>query len=401
MHRSLRVVGVLFCFIALLGLPAAQTNAPGTNPNAQEHLARAQQALAKKQLDLAAQELHEAVTADPTNVEARANLGVVEFLQGKYAEAEPDLREALKQQPKLWKAQAILGLCEKAQRKFDSARSSLEKSFFHLDDPQLQMRAGMALVEIDYQRRDFDPALAVLASLQKIDPANPDVLYVLYRIHSDLAVQARDTLASVAPDSARMHQLLAEHLVTEGKIKEAIVQYQEALHINPRLPGVHFELGEAILENSTSDEARKQAEREFKIAIEINPDDAKSESRLGALANLRNEKEIALQHYSQAAELDPEYSEAQVGLGAVLMSTGHPEKAIEHLLQALRLDPLNASAHFRLSQAYRQLGRAADADEEVAKFKQLREAEERLQAVYGQLKQNAGAERALQPDLPK
>ena len=83
------------------------------------------------------------------------------------------------------------------------------------------------------------------------------------------------------------------------------------------------------------------------------------------------------------------------------MSTGHPEKAIEHLLQALRLDPLNASAHFRLSQAYRQLGRAADADEEVAKFKHLREAEERLQAVYGQLNQDAGAEKVLQPDLPK
>ncbi len=401
MRRSLLVVCFTLGYLAMLGLLPAQTQGQGANPKAQEHLARAQQALANKQLEQAAQELHEAVIADPANVEALANLGVVEFLQGKYAEASTDLGEALKLQPKLWKAQAILGLCEKAQQKFASARSALEKSFPHLDDPQLKMRAGMALVELDYRQHDFEPALAVLASLQKLDPANPDVLYVIYRIHSDLAAQARDSLASAAPASARMHQLLAEHLVTEGKIKEAINQYREALRIDPRLPGVHFELGEAILQDSTSDEARTQAEQEFGTALQINPGDAKSESRLGALANLRNEKDLSLQHYSRAAELDPQYSEAQVGLGTVLMSDGHPEKAIEHFSQAIRLDPLNASAHFRLSQAYRKLGRAADADAEIARFKQLREAEARLQEAYGQVNQDAGAEKALHPDLPK
>jgi tetratricopeptide (TPR) repeat protein len=401
MFGSLRMIGVLFGLIAAAGALSGQTGNSTGNPEAQKHLAQAQQALANRQLDLAGEELHKALIADSANVEARANLGMVEFLQGKYVEASNDLRQALTLQPKLWKAHAILGLSDKALGSFDSARSELAKSFSHLDDPQLQMRVGMASVELDYQQHDLDAALAVLASLRKIELDNPDVLYVTYRIHSDLSAQARDALAAVAPDSARMHQLLAEHLVTEGKIRKAIDQYREALRIDPRLPGVHFELGEAILEDSTSDQAQQQARQEFETALKINPGDAKSESRLGALANLHNEKEIALQHYSHATELDPEYSDAQIGLGAVLMSTGKAEEALEHLLQAIRVDPMNASAHYRLSQAYRQLGHTAQADEEIARFKQLRESEERLQAAYDQVNEEAGVEKALQPDLPK
>jgi len=214
-----RVAGTL-AFLFLIAASAAQTHTPGED--VREHLALAQQALANKHFDVAESELQSVLTADANNLEARANLGVVEFLQGKYAEADKDLRVALRLQPNLWQAQAILGLCEKAQRKLDSAQSLLETSFPHLQDPQLRMRAGMALVELDYQHHGFEPALAVLASLQKLDAANPDVLYVTYRIHADLAAQARDNLAMAAPDSARMHQLLAEHLVTEGKIKDAI-----------------------------------------------------------------------------------------------------------------------------------------------------------------------------------
>jgi tetratricopeptide (TPR) repeat protein len=273
----------------------------------------------------------------------------------------------------------------------------LEKSFPHLQDRQLRTRAGIALVEIDYQRRDFESALVILNSLQKIDAANPDVLYVSYRIHADLAAQARDNLALAAPDSARMHQLLAEHLVTEGKIKDAVAQFREALQIDSRLPGVHFELGEALLQESASQDARQQAEQEFKTALEVNPADAKSECSLGALANARGESDLARQHYSRSAELDPMYAEAQIGLGALLAS-GQPNEALPHLLQAVRLDPMSSGAHFRLSQVYRRLGRTSEANDEIAKFKQLRAAERRLQAAYGQGNAVSVTEKLINPD---
>jgi tetratricopeptide (TPR) repeat protein len=380
----------------------AQKPASAPQREIREHIAKAQQALVDKQLDSAIRELNAVLALDPKNVEARGNLGVVQFLEGKYAEASQNLRAALRLQPSLWKAQAILGLCEKFQGRFDSAKTLLEKSVPHLQqDPKLQVRAGMALVELDYQHRDLEKALSVLSLLQSTDPANPDVLYVVYRIHTDLATQARHTLAMVAPDSARMHQLLAQHLINEGDAKNAVTQYREALRIDPHLPGAHFELGEAILMDSGTAQGQQEAQKEFEAAIAVNPADSKSECRLGGLFNLRGDLDNAQKHYLRAAELDPSESEAQIGLGKILMSTGHPEEALPHLIAAVRVDPTNARAHYRLSQLYRQLERPSDAEREMGTFQELRKTEERLRSAYAQFYKEPSSSQTLSPDIPQ
>lgn len=402
MSTILRVaVFFLMFFCCTFVCLSAQTATSFPKRDIQEHLARAQQALAGKQLDSAIRELNAVLALDPKNVEARGNLGVVQFLDGKYAEASQNLRAALRLQPSLWKAQAILGLCEKVQGRLDSARTLLEKSFPHLQDKKLQVRAGMALAELDYQQGDLEKTSAVLGVLQKLDPTNVDVLYVVYRVHTDLATQARDRLALIAPNSARMHQLLAQHLVSEGDAKEAIAEYREAVRIDPRLPGAHFELGEAILEESMSEQSQQDAQKEFETALAVNPGDAKAECRLGALFSLHADMDAALSHYRRATELAPDDPEAQVGLGKALMSTGQLDSAVEHLRHAVAVDPLDAQAHYRLSQAYRRLGRSSEADSEVATFKQLRDAKERLHSAYVHIYKESGNSQALNPDIPK
>jgi tetratricopeptide (TPR) repeat protein len=402
MSTILRVaVFFLMFFSCTLVCLSAQAGASDPKREMQAHLARAQQAVADKQFEAAIRELNAVLALDPKNVEARGNLGVVEFLQGNFASASQNLRQALRLQPSLWKAQAILGLCEKAQGRFDSAKTLLEKSFPHLQDKKLQIRAGMALAELDYQQGDLEKTSAVLAVLQKLDPTNVDVLYVVYRVHTDLATQARDSLALIAPNSARMHELLAQHLVTEGDAKGAIAQYREAVRIDPRLPGAHFELGEAILEDSMSEQSQQDAQKEFETALTVNPGDAKAESRLGALFSLHGDMDAALSHYRRAAELAPDDPEAQVGLGKVLMSAGQLDQALEHLRHAVAVDALDAQAHYRLSQAYRQLGRISEAASEVATFKQLREAKERLRSAYVHIYKESGNSQALNPDIPQ
>jgi tetratricopeptide (TPR) repeat protein len=386
-----------FAFVSLF----AQKAVSAPQREIREHLARAQQAMADKQLDSALHEFTAILALDPNNVEAKGDLGVVQYLEGNYAEASQNLRAALRLQPALWKAQAILGLCERAQGRFDSARTLLAKSFPHLQDPKLQIRAGMALAELDYQWRDLEKASAVLAVLQKLDPANVDVLYVIYRVHTDLATQARDNLALIAPNSARMHQVLAQHLFTEGDAKGAVAQYREAVRIDPHLPGAHFELGEAILKDSMSEGSQQNAQKEFETALAINPSDAKAEAQLGALFSLHGDVAAALSHYQRAAELSPDDPEAQVGLGKVLMSTGEPEKALQHLLAAVRIDPTNAQAHYRLAQLYRQLARASDAEREMGTFLELRQGEERLRSAYSQIYRQSGNSQALNPDIPQ
>jgi len=401
MFRIFKTVSFLIC-LSFSFVLSAQKSPTAPQREIREHFTKAQQAMQGRQLDTAFGEFSAILALDPKNVEARGDLGVVQFFQGKYADASPNLQAAVRAQPSLWKAQAILGLCEKAQGRLDSAKTLLEKSVPHLQqDPKLQVRAGLALVELDYRRRDMEKALGVLSLLQNTDPTNADVLYVVYRIHTDLATEARQTLAMVAPDSARMHQLLAQHLINERDAKHAVTQYREAIRIDPHLPGTHFELGEAILMDSGATVGQQDAQKEFEAAIAENPGDAKSECRLGALFGLGGDNENARKHYLRAAELDPTESEAQAGLGKILMSTGQPNEALPFLLAAVRLNPINAPAHYRLAQLYRQLGRAADAEKELATFKELRNTEDRLREAYAPAGKESGSSQALNPDIPQ
>jgi tetratricopeptide (TPR) repeat protein len=379
-------------FVTLLTLlsgifPARISSAQGTADKLREieqHEALARQALDQKHPDVAIAEYQAILKLDPKNAEARGNLGVIAFLQGNCTVAGDHFEQALKLQPSLWKAQAMLGICEKYRGHPKQAKLLLEESFPHLKEPRLQIRAGLALVELDYQQGQLEEALPVLGALQEADPANVDVLYVLYRIHTDLADQARDKIGLVAPDSARMHEILAQHLINEGDAEHAVEQYREALRIDPHLPGVHFELGEALLQNNfpSPELARQNAQKEFETALQLNPQDQKSECRLGAIYFLQNNFSEALAHFSRAEELNPADPEAHIGLGRVLAATDQPQIAMEHFRRSVQLDPLNANAHFQLSRLYRRLGRNEEADRETAAFKKLREAKDRLRSTY-------------------
>lgn len=68
-----------------------------------------------------------------------------------------------------------------------------------------------------------------MTEMEKVDPTNLDVLYAAYRVHSQLAAQAIDSLAGVSPDSVQLHRALAERLVSQGQLVAATAKYEKAL----------------------------------------------------------------------------------------------------------------------------------------------------------------------------
>jgi len=109
-----------------------------------------------------------------------------------------------------------------------------------------------------------------------------------------------------APESARTHQLMAEMLINRGEARAALIQYRKALEINPKLRGAHYELGEAILQDSRQAPALQAAEVEFRAALAENPADANAEYRLGTICTLRRDYKTAIAHYSRALQLQPD-----------------------------------------------------------------------------------------------
>ena len=58
------------------------------------------------------------------------------------------------------------------------------------------------------------------------------------------------SLSLVAPRSGQMHQIMAHELAKQGQMEAAIGNFREGLRVDPKLPGVHFELAEALNANT-------------------------------------------------------------------------------------------------------------------------------------------------------
>ena len=374
-------------FVVLLVAATAgfSQSAPSHQQQVEEHSRKAQEYLRENKPDLAVPEFKAIVALDPNNVDARGNLGVLLSFQGAYAEAIPQLRAALKLQPALWKIKALLGMAEKRTGDIKGALDDLENAFPKLKEQKIRIETGMELIDTYSMAGDLDKAAATVSVLRELDPTSVEFIYTAYRIYSDLADESRLSLIVVAPNSARTHQMMAHELARQGKADEAIANYREALKIDPKLPGLHFELAE-MLNNSTIPNGRQEAESEYRAALAVNPLDEKSECRLGDLAALKGDSKAANEHYERALKLLPNDAEANIGLAKTLMSMNQSEKALPLLEHAVKLDPTSAVAHFRLSTVYREIGRTADAKRELEEYQKYKDMKEKLRELYRKMR---------------
>ena len=328
---------------------------------------------------MAAAEFAAIIALDPKNVDARGNLGVLLFFQGKYAESIPHFRAALKMQPELWKIQALLGVAEKRTGDAQEARGYLEKAFPQVREEKVRVETGMELIDLYSQTGDLNKAAATVGVLRELEPTNEAILYSAYRIYSDLTDESILSLMVVAPKSAHMHELMAHELAKHGHTAEAIENFRVAIKIDPQLPGLHYELAEMLYASS---EGREEAAGEYKKALALNPMDDSSECRPGDIASQKSDLKEAHERYSRDVQLRPDDAEASLGLAKVLMAMGQLEKAEQILLRAVQLDPTSAVAHFRLSALYRRAGRVADAQRELEQYQKYRAMKEKLRDLY-------------------
>ena len=383
-------------FVSTAVIPVVFAQTAANTSQIASHTRQAQDFLRKGQPDLAIREYEAILKLDPNNVDARGNLGVLLYFSGDYAHAAPHLRATLTVQPTLAKIQALLGMCEKRTGDTARAEADLKASLPGLQEEKLKVQAAMELIELYYGTGDLEKAAVVLGVLRQLRPTDPEILYTAYRIYSTLADETTLSMAISAPGSAPMHQLQAHELARQGNTEGAIAHYREALKIDPRLPGAHFELGEMLIVAGDSDGAQK----EYQAALAANPYDEKSECRLGEFAFRSADLKAASEHFSQALQLQPEDIDAAVGLAKVLIAKDQPDKAQPLLERAAKAEPFDAPIHYHLAMVYRGLGRTADSRRELAEFQRLKEMKEKLKQTYRDMRIQPKLDRP-DPDLPK
>ena len=382
-RRSLRCV-LLLTLLASASAAWAQTS----HETPQDHAQRAHQFLSEKNPDGAIPEFRAVLAADPRNLDAAANLGVLLFFRSDFAGAAPLLKQAVAQDGQLSKIQALLGLAEKSLGQTAEARQDLEAAVPNLTEPPVRIQAGLALVEIDVAEQDLDHAAATVALLRQVSPTDPRVLYTAYRIATDQASEAMLSLSIAAPDSAQMHQAMAHELERARDLPATIANLRKAAELDPALPGINYELAEA-LRASDDPKLRAEAEAQYKLALARNPRDARSAAQLGDLAATRSEFPAAATRYRQALAIDPKLPEAMLGLAYVDTQNGNFTAAAPMLEQVIAADPTNALAHYRLSVVYRKLNRPDDAKRELVAYQRYKEIRERMRTIYRQMRQVA------------
>lgn len=379
-HSSIKLAPALLLLLSSsVGL--SQPSAP---VEAQQHLQRAHVYLSERKPQAAIPEFRAVLASDPNNLDATGNLGVLLYFDGDYADAEPLLRRTITAQP-VPKLQALLGLCERHLGNTDAAQKDLASALPGLEDPAIRREAGLQLIEIQTASGDLPEAAATVSQLKAKAPEDPMILYAAYRVFSDLAGEAMLDLSVAAPKSAQMHQAMAHELLRTRDVKGAIANYRLALVADPGLPGIHYELAEA-LRGAAEPGLKAEAEAQYELARKENPSDAKSLTRLADIEAERGDHIKATVMYTEARRLSPASADAGLGLAHEMAEAGDLASSLKILLALEQADPTDVLVHFRLSALYRRLQRPAEAKQEIAQYQKYKEMKEKLRSVYKEMR---------------
>jgi hypothetical protein len=126
---------------------------------------------------------------------------------------------------------------------------------------------------------------------------------------------------------------LANVLRKQGRLDEAIAQYQNAIRINPAYPQTHYNLSYTLAAQSRFEDAIS----ECRAALRARPDFIQAYNGLGAYLDAVGRPEEAVEQFEQALRIDPKYSEAHLNLARVLIQFGRREEAEAHWALGMRL----------------------------------------------------------------
>jgi lipoprotein NlpI len=134
-----------------------------------------------------------------------------------------------------------------------------------------------------------------------------------------------------------------------------------------------------------SEGRQRNAITSFNQAIRLNPRSAEAYQGRGMAYNETGQNEQALKDYDAALALNPQYAEAYFNRGNVYTDMGQHERALKDYNEAIRLDSTHSGAVFNRSLAFMFLHRAETAADARAyvKLKGWKDNRAQYMAIFG------------------
>ena len=152
---------------------------------------------------------------------------------------------------------------------------------------------------------------------------------------------------SIEKESGYAHNNLGIALAEQNRLDEAIVEFREALRINPGDADGHHSLGNALARKGRLAEAVEQ----FYETLRIHPGHAKAHYDLGNALARQGDLETAVIHFRQALRYSPQEVSAHYNLGRILLEQHQVDESIDHFRRALAMDATHVKARYYLAVA--------------------------------------------------
>ena len=207
--------------------------------------------------------------------------------------------------------------------------------------------------------------------------ANVDASYILgicyiQTKNYDQARKAFGKMFDVPPDSAASYLFTARMLLRQDYDPAAEEYAQKAAALDPKLPLVHFLLGELYLFKSRVPEAIA----EFRKEMAINPANAAIYYKLADAYSRVQKYDEAERLLQRSVWLDATSTGPYILMGKVLEKKGEFDLAVRALQRAATMDPNNPTIHHLLGQTYRDMGKKEEAESELKLAEQLQTRDE-------------------------
>lgn len=242
-------------------------------------------------------------------------------------------------------------------------------------------------------------------------------LYLLNQERSKEALTILRRHAAEEPDNVQNVVDLASALERSGDTLMAIVEYREALKLEPQYPAqVHYRLGAALDNDGQWGEAQAeygkaiqlddgfapahyglanlldrdkvsdQALTEYETAVRVRGDDAQAHDFYGQALDRRWKIDESIAQYREAVRLLPSEGQFHLDLGVELEKQGNLDGAITEYRQSAYLSPKNPWAHTDLGYVLANNGEVDEAvQEHLLAIKLSRDGKKELAEAHNNL----------------
>jgi tetratricopeptide (TPR) repeat protein len=333
----------------------------------QEWYEEGEKALAEKRLDAATKAYQSLARARPDLAEVHAKLGLIFYLQGKFAQAVTEFEQALRLKPGLEQADVLLAMSYSEVSRYQDALPGLEKGFDRPPDEATRRLVGLELLRCYTALKKLDRAAEIAIRLQRVYPEDPEVVYHAGRLYGELAFANMQKLMQIAPESVLLRQAKGEAHELKGEFDLAIKEYQNVAGLEPARPGIHFRLGRVFLARG-AENAASDAVREFQQELRIDPTNTGAAYEIGEILRRTGQPDKAREYLVKVVEQQPDFEDGQIAYARALLEVGQPAAARPHLEAAVKLNPDNEVSHYQLARVLGALGDKAAQQRELAEF---------------------------------